>query len=338
MKTIVRSRYMPFSILALTMGPGLAANGCSTTAVNPTDGGSSSSSSSGGGAGSSSSGVGGSSGGGSSGGGSSGSTASSSSSGGGVDAGGCFGTAGSCTLVTAPSITDFETWMPTTADGAVNNPANFSFYVNGAPPVANGVLGGLLYINDGDGMPALTMVPGYMSNWAVHMGTTTAPTMVDAGTSDYGGLLIFYFPFPSVTMPSCVNPANYSGIQFWVQGQSGSISATAPNGLMGVSLSTVETEPMSANAATPSGGTCDATADAGACKAPGLQFAIPATWTLKQLPWGAFVGGISNSGCAGAPGSGILRLVLQPFESYPPPNYQVSPMPYFLEVDNVSFY
>jgi hypothetical protein len=167
------------------------------------------------------------------------------------------------------------------------------------------------------------MVPGYNSNYAVHFGTTTAVGAMDAG-GDWGGFLMFYFPFQNA-MPVCVSPANYTGIRFWARGMSGANT-------MGVSLGTVETVPVS------DGGMCNNSADAAACAYPTAKMNVPMAWSQIQLPWSSFTGGIATSGCASAPGSGILRIVIQPFESYPAPNYKVSPAPYGLDVDNVEFY
>jgi hypothetical protein len=37
-------------------------------------------------------------------------------------------------------------------------------------------------------------------------------------------------------------------------------------------------------------------------------------------------------------GQNIVRIVIQPFMSYPPPNYLLQPGPYVMAVDNVRFY
>jgi hypothetical protein len=325
MKSIIHMRHVSLSVLSVGVAAGavgLSAYGCSTTAVNAPDGGgggSSSSSSSGSGS-SSSSGSGSSSS-------SSGSGSSSSGSGSG---GGCFGTPGTCTPVTVALITDFETWNPTTPEGGVADPNTFTYYVNGAPPVPSGVLGGVLFISDGDGTPALTMVPGYMSNYAVHIGTTS--TSFDGGTTDYGGFLSLYSimattPGLATSASACLDPSLYSGIRFWVQGASGA-------GTMGVELDTLETTPAI------SGGLCDTSGDAAACSYPVARATTPMTWTQLTLPWSQFLGGATTipGGCALAPGSGILRIVIRPFELYAPPAYVISPMPYSLDVDDVTFY
>jgi hypothetical protein len=323
MKTTLRIRCASFSILPLTLGAGLAAAGCSTTAVDGTPdagsakSGSGSSGSSGGGSSSGASSSGASSSGASS------SGASSSGASGSADAGGCFGTVVSCTPVTAPTITDFENWMPTAADGGANDPTQFTYYVNGPPP-ASGMLGGIQYINDGDGTPALTMIPGYNSNYAVHIGTTTPVGTMDA-SADWGGFLMFDFLPPTGT-PACISPAGYSGIRFWLRGNSG-------GGSVGIGLGTVESVSIA------SGGKCDPSADSAACADPTAKLTpIPATWTQITLPWSQFTGGMVTSGCTSPPGSGIIRIVFQPYDLYPGPAYKVAPTSYSLDVDDVQFY
>jgi hypothetical protein len=168
------------------------------------------------------------------------------------------------------------------------------------------------------------MVPGYMSNYAVHIGTTTPPGM-DA-SSDYGGFLVLYFP-GATPVASCLNPSTYHGIRFWIQGASGA-------GTMGLGLSTVDTVPVTDGGL----GTCNPGSDAASCADAVYKFPIPATWTQISVPWSVFTPGMTTSGCASPPGSGIIRIIFQPYESYPAPNYKIAPAPYSLDIDNIEFY
>lgn len=189
------------------------------------------------------------------------------------------------------------------------------------------MLCGMQYINDGDGSPALTIVPGYNSKYAVHIGTTTAVGAGMNASNDWGGFLSFDFLPPAGTT-ACINPATYSGIRFWARGTSGS-------GSMGVVVGTVENVPAS------NGGRCAPSADGGGCSDSTVKLNIPATWAQFTLPWNQFAGGggMSTAGCALPPGSGIVHIQFQPYELYPAAtNYKVSPMPYWLEIDNIEFF
>ncbi len=322
MKSIVHFKYLSFGILSVTVGAGLSANGCSTTAVGTTDGGSSSSSGSSSGAGagssSSSSGAGASSS-------SSGAGASSSSGGSSGGSAGCFPATQAvpprCVPAMTTLVTNFDDFMPTSADGSVTPPADYTFYVNGQPPAANSLLGGLLFINDGDGTPGVTMVPGYNNTtYAAQFGTTTPVGLVDA-SADFGGFLELYFPAVPL---GCVEPTGYNGISFWAEGTSGAST-------FGVTIGTVESVPIP-------DGACDNSADAASCGDFTAKYTLPAVWTQFQVPWSSFTGGHVTSGCATAPGSGIIRIQFFPYELYAPPAYTISPMPYTMTVDDVEFY
>jgi hypothetical protein len=197
--------------------------------------------------------------------------------------------------------------------------------MNAMPPAANALLGGLLFINDGDGTPTLSMVQGYMSTYAVQFGTTTPVGLVDGGASDYGGFLEVYFP--ATPMAGCIDSTGYHGVSFWAQGTSGAMQ-------FGVSVGTVESVDIAG------GGICDDSMDAGACKDFTAKETLPgATWTQFQVPWSSFVGGIvAPGGCTSPPGSGLLRIQFFPYESYPAPNYVISPMPYSMTVDDIELY
>jgi hypothetical protein len=314
MNSIAKTRYTAASICMLTVGAAFAPYGCSTTAVGPDAGTPGGSSSSGG----SSSGVSGS----SSSGSSSGVSGSSSSSSGGAILG-CFGTPGRCTPAATPLITNFDNYTTTTVDGAVADPTQYTFYVNAMPPAANALLGALLYINDGDGTPMLTMGTGYMSTYAAQFGTTTPVGLVDGGTGDFGGFLELYFP---ATIPGCIDATGYHGISFWAQGTSGAQA-------FGVSVGTVESVDIQG------GGLCDDTMDAAACKDFTAKYTLPTTWTQFQVPWTSFTGGmVTPGGCAQPPGSGLLRIQFFPYELYPAPTYTISPMPYSMSVDDIELY
>ncbi len=226
---------------------------------------------------------------------------------------------GTCTAVTAPLITNFDDY-----DGGPA--ADYTYDVNGKPPAPNAVLGAIQHIGDGSDMDGGTsvistdMVPGAG-------GTGYALQISDTDATNWGGLLVFYFP-QSGSTPTCLNASSYQGVQFSIRGSS-------PSGNFGVSLRMLDTIPVA------QGGLCD-DATATDCKDATIQLPLPAdatTWTQIQLPWGALTPGIgSATSCIPVTGQNIVSLVVQPLMSYPPPNYTLQPGPYLLAVDDVELY
>jgi hypothetical protein len=88
-------------------------------------------------------------------------------------------------------------------------------------------------------------------------------------------------------------------------------------------------------------GLCD-NSDAADCKDANLELTLPAdadTWESIQVPWSAFTPGVGSSlSCIPVTGQNIVRLVIQPFMNYPPPDYTFEAGPYAIAVDDVRFY
>jgi hypothetical protein len=226
---------------------------------------------------------------------------------------------GQCTAVTAPLITNFD-------DYAGGVAANYTYYVNAKPPASNAVLGAIQHIGDGSDSNGGTSVIA-TDMVAGEGGSGYALQISDTDATNWGGLLVFYFP-QSGSSPVCLNAAGYQGVEFSIQG-------AAPSGNFGVSLRMLDTIPVASN------GLCD-DATANDCKDATIQLPLPAdatTWTQVQLPWSAFTPGVgSATACIPVTGQNIVSLVIQPLMSYPPPNYTLQPGPYAIAVDNVQFY
>jgi hypothetical protein len=92
---------------------------------------------------------------------------------------------GQCKATSTTLITNFDDYTGTTPD-------SYTFYVNGAPPAADSVLGGVLHVGDGSdaegSVIATEMVPG-------EGGTGYALQISDSNASHWGGLLMLYLPY-----------------------------------------------------------------------------------------------------------------------------------------------
>jgi hypothetical protein len=207
---------------------------------------------------------------------------------------------GQCTAVTAPAIANFDDYAGTSADG-------YTYYVNGAPPAANPQLGGLVHVGDGSNMNG---------------GTSVVATEMVPGE---GGM--FYF-ISSGASAACLNAHGYRGVEFSIRG-------ATPTGKFGVTIGMLDTTP------TADKGLC-ASANADDCKSATLELALPAdaaTWAHVQVPWSALTPGVGSAlACVPVTGQNIVRLVIQPFMKYPPPNFMLEPGPYSLAVDDLRFY
>jgi len=226
---------------------------------------------------------------------------------------------GQCTVVGAPTITDFD-------DYAGGEAASHTYYVNAEPPAADAVLGGILHIGDGSDTDGETstitteMVTGVSdAGYALQLANTNA--------TNWGGLLMFYFIGAGSSL-SCLDAQGYGGIEFSIKGSS-------PSGRYGVSLSMLETIPHGDD------GLCE-NSDASDCKDANVELSLPAdaeTWVQVQLPWGSFTPGVGSAhSCVPVTGQNIVRLVIQPFMNYPPPDYTFEAGPYSIAVDDVRFY
>jgi endo-1,4-beta-xylanase len=224
---------------------------------------------------------------------------------------------GQCTVVTSPTITNFD-------DYSGGNAGNYTYYINGRPPAAGAVLGAVQHIGDGSDANGGTSV---ISTQMVtgREGTGYALEFSDTNAGHWGGLLSLYFPS---TGPGCLDARTYTGVEFWIKGSS-------PSGRFGVSLNMLDTVPTS------SGGLCSS-ASSSDCKSASLEFVLPSdaqTWTKVQVPWNAMTPGLgSQAACIPVTGQNITQLVIQPFMNYPPPNYTFAPGPYQIAVDDLAFY
>ena len=138
---------------------------------------------------------------------------------------------------------------------------------------------------------------------------------------------MFYF-ISGGTSTACLNAPDYHGVEFSIRGAS-------PSGRFGVSLGMLDTTPVADN------GLCDSPT-ASDCKSATVERKLPAdaaTWMKVQVPWSSLTPGVGRAlSCVPVTGQNITRLVIQPFMSYPPPNYTLAPGPYAIAVDNVRFY
>jgi hypothetical protein len=227
---------------------------------------------------------------------------------------------GSCTAVTAPAIADFDDYVAGTAAGS------YSYYVNGKPPAPGAQLGAILHVGDGSdtnggtSVIATEMVAGEgAAGHALQISNTNA--------TNWGGLLMFYFISGGAT-PGCLNAPAYTGVEFSIRGSS-------PSGRFGVSVGMLDTTPVADN------GLCS-NANVDDCKSASIEMRLPAdaaAWTQVSVPWSALTPGVGSAlSCVPVTGQNIVRLVIQPFMRYPPPNYMLEPGPYSIAVDNVRFF
>jgi hypothetical protein len=218
---------------------------------------------------------------------------------------------GQCGVVNTPAIAAFDDY----AGGAA---ASYTYVVSGS------VTGAILHVGDGSDVGdagasviATDMVMG-------EGGTGYALQVSDTNAQHWGGLLMFYFP----SQVTCLNAFGYSGIQF-------SIKGTSPSGRFGVNLGMLD------SIATSDKGLCTNTT-ASDCKDATVELALPAdaeTWQQIQISWNSFTPGVGSAlSCVPVTGQNIVRLVIQPFMKYPPPNYDFEPGPYRITIDNVQFY
>jgi hypothetical protein len=78
------------------------------------------------------------------------------------------------------------------------------------------------------------------------------------------------------------------------------------------------------------------------CKDATIELNMPTsaeTWAHIRIPWSSVTPGIgSELSCVPLTGQNVVRLVIQPFMNYPPPNYTMAPGPYAIIVDNLRFF
>ncbi len=222
---------------------------------------------------------------------------------------------GQCTAVSTPTIADFDDYT-----GGAATSYNFHVNANTASPV----LGSILHVDDGSatGDAGTTVISTQMVTG--EGGAGYALQISDTNATHWGGLLMFFIP----SAGACLDAHGFGGVQFSIKGAS-------PSGRFGVNLGTLDTIPTSDS------GLCSNPTSSD-CKDANVEFALPtdpATWTQIQVPWSLFTPGVgSGLSCVPVTGQNIVRLVIQPFMSYPPPNYTFQPGAYSIAVDNVKFY
>jgi hypothetical protein len=216
--------------------------------------------------------------------------------------------AAGCTTVSAPAIVNFDDYAGTAA-------SDYGFSVNA-------VRGSVLHVGDGSDMNggtsviATEMVPG-------EDGTGYALQISNTNATNWGGLLMLYF-----STPACLDARSYTGLEFSVKGSS-------PSGRFGVTLGMLDTIPTTSN------GLCD-NATSSDCKDATVESTLPAdagTWTRVRVPFDSLTPGVgSRLACVPVTGQNLVRIVIQPFMSYPPPDFMLVPGAYTLAVDNVGFF
>jgi len=214
--------------------------------------------------------------------------------------------------LTAPLLTDFESYDGTTEAG------KWVFPFNGVYPAA--LYGGPYANGDGSGAYALGFVGGAQSsNWAIHAANTTQASV-------WGGGVGFWL--------GCFDASTYSGLSFYARG-------TTPTSKINVSLSMEDTSPPSTTNPA-GGGTCTMTPSSG-CKTPTVDVALPTDWTLVKIPWASFTGGMGLAGTAvtvnGARitglsfGAGMVWQNVNDAGTWAP-----VPAPFDIQIDNLGFY
>ena len=189
------------------------------------------------------------------------------------------------------------------------------------------MLGGILHVGDGSdtnggtGVIATEMVTGEGdAGYALQIANTNA--------TNWGGLLMFYFPYER--HDACM-PERAAAIAAW------SFRSGAPLRRAG----SASTSACSTRSRSPTTGSATTRPPATA-RTPTSRCTLPAdaaTWLQVQVPWSAFTPGVgSATSCVPVTGQNIVRLVIQPFMSYPPPDYMFEPGAYAIAVDNVRFY
>lgn len=224
-----------------------------------------------------------------------------------------------CTAVIVPTITNFD-------DYSGNGANNYVYYINAKPPAQGALRGAVMHVGDGsDANGGTSMITTEMvvgqgdAGYALQIANTNAV--------NWGGLSMFYFPGDATTSP-CLDAREYAGLEFSIRG-------SAASGRFGVTIGMRDTIPKADR------GLCD-NANASDCKDATIELTLPSdatAWKKVQLPWSTFTPGVgSGRACVPLTGQNIMRIVIQPFMSYPPPNYVLEPGPYSLEIDDLRFF
>ncbi len=236
--------------------------------------------------------------------------------------GGAGATGGTSTVVkdcanmkalTTPLLTDFESYDGTTAAGS------WSFSFNGAWPDA--LYAGPYADGDGTGNYSLGFVSGADgSTWAIDASNTTQATA-------WGGGLGIWM--------NCIDASSYSGVSFYARG-------STPTGNISVAIIMEDTTPpYPTNPA--GGGTCVISPPSTGCQPPLAKVALSADWTLVQIPWASFTGGMGLAGSAvAATGARIIGLLMIALYNWQDPSgtgtWTPVPAPFEIQIDDVGFY
>ena len=223
--------------------------------------------------------------------------------------------------LTAPTITDFETYDGTTPAYGTGS------WIFTMGPTTTPAYAGLYALSErttGETPPTdylLGMTGGAMgSNWSARAQNMT--------TTDWGGGVGMWM--------GCINASAYTGISFYVRG-------TSPTGMATISVAMEDSTPP--DAANPAGGgTCEPAPPDG-CTGPSYTFPITIDWTLTTVPWASFTSGRGPSGAALVPtGDEITGLSFGAGISYVPnpvdggtPAYVPEPGSFEIAVDNLAF-
>jgi hypothetical protein len=236
--------------------------------------------------------------------------------------GGAGSTGGTSTVVkvcanmktlTAPMLTDFESY-----DGK-SAASSWAFSFNGVWPDA--LYAGLYPSEDGTGNYSLGFVSGANgSSWAIDASNTSQATA-------WGGGLGLWM--------NCIDASLYSGVSFYARG-------STPSGSISVAIGMEDTTPPSpTNQA--GGGTCTISPPSTGCQQPLAKVALSADWTLIQIPWASFTGGMGLAGSpVAATGARIVSLGIAAQYNWQDLNgtgtWTPVPAPFDIQIDNLGFY
>ena len=213
---------------------------------------------------------------------------------------------------TKPAWADFENYTGTSL-------ATWNFALGG--DMTTGVLTGTFgYGDQPSGMPpTFEMSAGHDSMYAMRIADPMA--MV------YGGGM-------GLWISACLNGSAFTGITFWVKGNSPSPTATFSLG-MGDTLSSTPSKPGAPY------GTCPG--DSTTCVNPTFAFPVTADWVQIKAPWSGFKAGSAAGTTVTPDGKDITQLQWGVALNFVPTvdggtDYEPVPAPYELVVDDVAFY
>jgi hypothetical protein len=212
----------------------------------------------------------------------------------------------------------------------------FSTYFGSGSSV--GYIGVYAYSGGGPGGAAnytLTPVTGRTGglvdggqDWAINFALTNE--------TQYGGALGVWM--------SCVTASSFSGVSFWVRGQTpvGTCSSAAGGGsCFSVTLSTQSTTLVG------DAGTGDCTGTSSTCVSPqATNLPISTTWSQVMIPWANFTGGMAGGTAYSVNGSGITGLTFNVSLVWSAVDagadgavtYAPTPADLDLQIDDIGFY